>query len=226
MNRRSYNRIASAWDQARCSLSGRERDCLNTFTDGLPAGTAILDLGCGTGRPMAAELLQRGHHVTGVDQAGDLLALARSRFPQATWIESRIETFTTSQRFGGILCWDALFHISRVLQPALLARMARMLQDGGRLMLTIGGSDHPAFTDTMFGETFFYDSLPPGEVTTLLGDLNFALPVAEFLNLPTDGRDKGRFAIVAQRKAPAAPADELQVKSPHQPIGQGSVQRP
>ncbi len=41
----------------------------------LPAQAKILDLGCGSGRPIAAYLLQHGHQLTGVDSvrqhAGD-----------------------------------------------------------------------------------------------------------------------------------------------------------
>ena len=65
-------------------------------------------------------------------------------------------------------------------------------------MVTVGGSDHPAFTDTMFGEEFYYDSYPPEKVLAALRRLGFEPLVSEFMNEPTSGRDKGRYAIVAQ----------------------------
>ncbi len=167
MNRDAYNRIAASWDAARTSFYGRERDYLEAFLTGLPPGSRVLELGCGTGRPMAEHILSRGHKVTGVDQAAKLLDLASARLPEGTWIESRIEDFQSAEQFAGIICWDALFHVERTRHDELLARMARVLADGGRLMLTVGGSDHPAFTDTMFGETFFYDSYPPDAVLRL-----------------------------------------------------------
>jgi hypothetical protein len=66
-------------------------------------------------------------------------------------------------------------------------------------MLTVGGSAHPAFTDTMFGETFSYDSHPPHEAVAMLMRLGLEAEIAEFMNLPTGGRDKGRFAVVCRR---------------------------
>lgn len=75
--------------------------------------------------------------------------------------------------------------------------MRSALPRGGRFALTVGGSAQPAFTDTMLGRTFFYDSHPPDAATALLVAAGFAVVHAEFLNLPTGGRDKGRYAIVA-----------------------------
>ncbi|MBK6316972.1 MAG: class I SAM-dependent methyltransferase [Blastocatellia bacterium] len=198
MNRDSYNAIAEAWDDARSKFSGREREYLEQFLDGLPVPSSLLDLGCGTGRPIAEYLLERGNRVTGVDQSREMLAIARARLPSGTWIEQRIEEFDSAERFDGIVCWDALFHIERSLHETLIRRMARMLVEGGRLILTFGGSDHPAFTDTMFGETFFYDSHPPEVELNLLRAAGFEFLISEFTNVPTGGRDKGRYAVVGQ----------------------------
>ncbi len=197
MNKKSYNAIAQEWDAARTKLHGRERALFDTFLTGLETPSHILDLGCGTGRPIAEYLLNQGHTLTGVDQAENLLDIARKRYPQARWIESTIEDFDNSERYAGIVCWDALFHIERGLHESLLGKMARLLQPRGRLALTVGGSAHPAFTDTMFGQPFFYDSYPPEEFEALLKQQGFTLVAAEFLNLPTSGRDKGRYAIIA-----------------------------
>jgi SAM-dependent methyltransferase len=75
MNREGYNAIAPAWDAARVAFYGHEREYPDALLDGLPVGSDVLDLGCGTGRPLAEYLLARGHRVTGVDQAEALLAL-------------------------------------------------------------------------------------------------------------------------------------------------------
>jgi SAM-dependent methyltransferase len=200
MNKQSYNRIASEWDQARVAFYGREREYVDALLEGVPQRSSILDLGCGTGRPIAEYLLARGHRVTGVDQAAQLLASARARFPEATWIESRLEDYTIPDGYAAIVCWDTLFHLERSVHAQLLARMARSLAPGGRMMITVGGSEHPAFTDTMFGETFFYDSHSPDRVIAILGELGFEPVIAEFMNEPTSGRDKGRYAIVGERR--------------------------
>ena len=197
MNRDAYNAIVEAWDVARTALNGRERRYLDAFLDGLTPDSHILDLGCGTGRPVAEAVLARGHRVTGVDQAENLLLRARARFPQASWVESRIQDFDSPARFAGIICWDALFHIDRAEHAAVFERVSKLLLPGGRFMLTVGGSEHPAFTDTMFGREFFYDSHPPEKALELLVARGFLPLLADFIDEPTGGRDKGRYAIVA-----------------------------
>lgn len=71
------------------------------------------------------------------------------------------------------------------------------------LALTAGGSEHPAFTDTMFDQTFFYDSNPQHRLVALLQGLGFPIDAAEFLSTPTDGHGKGRYAVVASLPASA-----------------------
>lgn len=201
INRESYDSVAREWDAARASFHGSERRYLDAMLEGLAAPARILDLGCGTGRPMAEHVLSRGHLVTGVDQSEQLLAIARARFPEGEWIHARIEDFPvdvdSNGAFGGAIVWDSLFHIERERHASILANVHRALAPGARLMLTAGGSAHPAFTDTMFDREFFYDSYPPERLATLLVELGFEILVNEFMNLPTSGRDKGRIAIVA-----------------------------
>jgi len=199
LNRASYDSIAAAWDSARTTLQPREVAFLDALLEGLEPRAEVLDLGCGSGRPLAAEILARGHRVTGVDQAEALLALARRRYPDGNWILGAVESFAAAQTYRAIVCWDALFHIHRSLHALLLGRMVRMLAPGGRLMLTVGGSEHPAFTDTMFGRRFFYDSYPPGKVLEVLVANGLRPVLAEYLNLPAGGRDKGRYAVVVEK---------------------------
>ncbi|MGC3964300.1 MAG: class I SAM-dependent methyltransferase [Rhodocyclaceae bacterium] len=200
LNRESYNTIAPSWDAVRTTFFGRERDYLDTLLEGLSGNARVLDLGCGTGRPMGAYVLERGLSLTGVDQSASLLALARDRYPTGEWIESRIEDFVPDGCYDAVICWDALFHVERERHPAIFARMVDMLNAGGRLMVTVGGSEHPAFRDTMFGQTFFYDSHAPDAVLAMLDALGMETVVKEFMNLPDGGRDKGRYAIVARRR--------------------------
>lgn len=197
MNRRSYNAIAMKWDAARSSLHRHEPAFLEHLLLNLQAPARILDLGCGTGRPIAEFLLKKGFLVTGVDQAENLLALARQRFPESRWRQAEMEAFEADETYDTAIIWDSIFHVPKEHHESILAKVLHSLRPAGRLMLSVGGSDHPAFTDTMYEHTFFYDSLTPEKTISVLQELGAIIEHASFINLPTTGRDKGRFGIVA-----------------------------
>ena len=71
-----YRRYAKAWTDLRGQWL-YEKTWLDRFLGLLPAQAKILDLGCGSGRPIAAYLLQHGHQLTGVDSADSMLEMAR-----------------------------------------------------------------------------------------------------------------------------------------------------
>jgi SAM-dependent methyltransferase len=204
LNKESYNAIARVWDGARCRQSELEQRLLDKFLKDIPPHTPILDLGCGTGRPIGEYLLGKEYDLTGVDQAGDLLAIARVRFPRAKWIESDIESFRSKEAYGGIVCWDALFHIQRHAHVRIFRTMAQLLNPGGRLLFTVGGSGpnefndaSEGFTDTMYGRRFYYDSYAPDLTVRLLKREGFETLVSEFIEGPTPGKDKGRYVVLA-----------------------------
>src|SRR5688572_520060 len=96
-----YERHSAAFDR----LRGRElieRAWLDRFRALLPPAGSVLDLGCGSGEPVARYLVQCGHPVTGVDSAPSLIALAASRFPDQAWHVGDMRALDLGQRFAGL----------------------------------------------------------------------------------------------------------------------------
>lgn len=199
MNRRSYDKIAVAWSNARTKFFGREREYVDAVLAPAPIGSTILDMGCGTGRPMAEYIVSQGQHVLGVDQSEAMLEIARRQLPHERWVLSPIEEYEPEAGFQGALIWDALFHLRRTEHEPIVRKVVRALPSGGRVMLTVGGSDHAEFTDYMFGQEFYYDSNTPEETERFLQQSSCRILVAEYMNLPDGDRDKGRYAIVAEK---------------------------
>src|SRR5215212_4178979 len=74
-----YERHAHAWDRDRGRSLGLEKLWLDRFTALLPPGASILDLGCGSGEPIARHLIESGFDVSGVDASPTLISLCRTR---------------------------------------------------------------------------------------------------------------------------------------------------
>lgn len=200
MNRDAYNAIAPRWNEARHQLSADEARLLTMLTADLSAPATILDLGCGTGRPIATQFAAAGFRIIGVDQSEQMLNIARVHLPKHCWLLSTIESFTIDEPIAAAIAWDALFHIRREEHEAIFARVHGALRTGGRFAFTAGGSDHPAFTDTMFAHEFFYDSHPPADTLALIEHTGFHVLHHEYLNVPDGGRDKGRIAVVVEKR--------------------------
>ena len=102
----------------------------------LPAGSSILDLGCGHG-VIAAALIEDGFSVYGIDASPSLIAEFRRRFPGAPVVCEGAEESSFFQRtFDGIVAIGLMFLLAAEVQQKLIERLARGLNPGGRLLFT------------------------------------------------------------------------------------------
>jgi SAM-dependent methyltransferase len=166
-----YQRHAGAWDR----LRGRglfERGWLDKFSAHLPVGGAVLDLGCGGGEPIARHLTERGLWITGVDTSEPLLALARQRLPDHTWIAGDMRGLDLGRRYDGVVAWDSFFHLTADDQRRMFPVFARHLHAGGVLLFT-SGPRHGEAIGQFEGEPLYHASLAPDEYRLLLATSGF-----------------------------------------------------
>ncbi len=154
-----YERQASEYDKRR-SKALFEARWLARFTASLKPGDHVLDLGCGTGDPIARWFMAEGFAVTGVDFSEAMLALARDRWPDGDWRKADMRDFELDQQFDGIIAWNSFFHLTADEQKACIARMARHLRPGGMLMLTVGPRAGEV-SGTVGAERVYHASLSP-----------------------------------------------------------------
>jgi ubiquinone/menaquinone biosynthesis C-methylase UbiE len=122
---------ADAYDVFTVEAKNRIIDRFCALT-GLAPGAKVIDLGCGSGA-FTAVLRERGYNVAGVDIAGDLIAVAKSKFPGMEFVEGDVEDvpFPTAS-FDGVLLSGIIHHL-----PAMercIAEVGRVLKPGGRFM--------------------------------------------------------------------------------------------
>ncbi len=205
----SYDYIAEQWHSSFREQTYVERvlGYVDKILDGLPVGAKVLDLGCGTGKPIARYLVQKDFRVVGVDQSKKMLEIAQHVVPEAELIHADMVEVELAGKFAAAVAWDSIFHIERKHHSAIYRKLANSLEIGGRLLLSVGGSDVEdttsndpgveGFTSEMFGHTFFYSGYEPKVARKLLEAEGFEIEVWEV----DDPSSRGHIAAIARRVA-------------------------
>lgn len=163
---RLYERHALAYDQDRsCAL--QERAWLDRFLVDVRRGGIVLDVGCGTGEPIAGYLASLGFRIVGLDTSPAMIELCRARLPDAEFILADMRQMTLGRRFDGILAWDSFFHLGMDDQRAMFSRFASHARVGAPLMFT-SGSEQGESLGSYCGEPLYHASLSPVEYRDLL----------------------------------------------------------
>ena len=145
--RDGYDRCAPAFAAARAA---EEQPGLELLLPRLAPGSRVLDLGCGSGVPVAARLA-REHAVTGVDFSSAQLSLARANVPSARFVESDLMAVDFAPAsFDAIVSFYAIFHLPREEHGELLQRIGRWLAPGGFLLVTVTPFREAAYTEEDF----------------------------------------------------------------------------
>lgn len=168
-----YERNASQFDQDRIKTLF-ERSWLEKFEGLLSENASILDVGCGTGEPIARYFIEKGYELTGVDYAQAMIRLVKRRFPEQRWHLADMRDLDLGRKFDGLLGWHSFFHLTREEQRAVLPLFARHLTPGGVMMLTVGPEEGEC-SGHIAGEDVYHASLSPEEYQTVLDGLDFEL---------------------------------------------------
>lgn len=169
-----YERHARDWDADRNLYvsSWNDKPWHDRFIAALPSGANVLDLGCGSGSPVAKYMVGRGLHVTGVDSSPTLISLCRQRLPDHEWLVGDMRLLHLSRRFDGILAWDSLFHLTPTDQRWMFNVFARHANPSAVLMFN-SGPDYGEGAGEYRGDPLYHASLDPEEYTALLDGIGF-----------------------------------------------------
>ncbi len=141
-----YDHIAPAyWITFGFYPNEAHREFIGKFLARLGPASAILDAWCGAGR-YDAPLLEAGHTVLGIDQSARMLARAREIFPEERYPGLRyskvgLQEINFRDEFDGLICVDALEHVSPEDWPGIMTRFQKALRPRGVLYLTLEAPD-------------------------------------------------------------------------------------
>jgi SAM-dependent methyltransferase len=140
----------------------------------VPAGTDLLELGCGPG--LDAVALARGRRYTGVDLSGRMLASARRRVPEGTFVKADLVSLDLpAASFDAVVAFYVFNHVPRELLGPLLASIHAWLVPGGWLMTAFGASDNAGWTGEWLGAETFFAGFEPEVNSRLVREAGFTI---------------------------------------------------
>jgi SAM-dependent methyltransferase len=103
----------------------------------IPPGSSVIDLGCGSGFPLTAVLVDAGLEVFGLDGAPSFVAAFQRNFPGIPILCEAVQDSRLFDRsFDAALAWGLIFLLKVDEQHRLIQRFSEMLAPGGRLLFT------------------------------------------------------------------------------------------
>ncbi len=172
----TYDEAAHDYHAARSKVLS-EKPMLDRMLGVTPRNQAtrkLLDLGCGSGVPIATYLVDRGVAVTGVDGAPAMIEMFQAHLPASTAHHADMRTLDLGETFDAILAWDSFFHLAPDDQRRMFDVFARHAAPKAALMFTSGAKAGEAQGHAA-GRPVYHASLDPQEYRALLGASGFKL---------------------------------------------------
>ena len=133
---------------------------------------SVLDLGCGTGEPIAQFFINKDFKVTGVDGSKKMIALCKKRFPSEPWIVSDMRNINLNQKFDVVLAWHSFFHLDHDSQRKMFKIFESHIKPDGILAFTSGENKDEIWSDNG-GQMLYHASLSTKEYEKLLSENSF-----------------------------------------------------
>ncbi|WP_051773141.1 class I SAM-dependent methyltransferase [Saccharothrix sp. NRRL B-16314] len=114
-------------------------EAVRSLLERLPDHARVLDVGSGTGRPVAEDLAAAGHDVVGVDVSATMIDIARHQVPRARFVHADVRDWETENAGWDAVCaFFPFLQMTRDEVTTVLVKIGRWLKPGGLLaMVTV-----------------------------------------------------------------------------------------
>jgi len=149
--RRGYDALSLHYDAA-FQGETKYRRWLSDLSGELAESSRVADVGCGSGIPVARDLVKAGHHVTGIDISEVQIQRARELVPSAEFIHADATTVDfPAGSIDAVVAFYSFIHVPLDEQFLLLQRIASWLRPGGLFVATMGHREWTGTDDNWLG---------------------------------------------------------------------------
>lgn len=134
LNRKAWDNLAEIYDERSISPIS---EVFVEFTESLPKGGSVLDLGCGTGIPYTKYLADHGFNVTGVDLSNEMVKVATSNVPEASFVTMSMTDLPYENEFDGVISSFSMLLLPPELFKQAAKRTHTALKKGGYIYISL-----------------------------------------------------------------------------------------
>ncbi|KPM34298.1 hypothetical protein AK830_g12275 [Neonectria ditissima] len=190
-----YDSIGARYETAYADIPAQQAS-LEWLLAQLPDnGCTILDIGCGTGHPVATALAAPPgcHHVHGIDISGAMISAARQAVPSATFEQIDFRHFTAERgTYDAVTSYFALLvAMSQEQIRDTMRSIHGWLKPGGLLVFSTIPADVEHFEQTWLGRKAVFSSLSEEQITTLLTELGMRVEYSRVHNFKPKAAEAG-----------------------------------
>jgi SAM-dependent methyltransferase len=187
----AYDRISDRYGEAFPHKDG-QLACGDWLLARLPAGAAVLDVGCGTGLPTARQLADGGCDVTGIDISPAMLARARSNVPGARFLELDVTNLhSLPASFDAAVAFFSLLNLPRKIIPKVLGLIHAALAPGGLFSLAMVESHLDDIPIHFLGSRILVSGYLRDELRSTLRDARFSIEEEEVISYAPASTEAG-----------------------------------
>lgn len=171
--RNSWDNIGSIYDSYRDKHKMDNE--LEEIIKLLPEQAKVLDIGSGSGEPVAKFLVEKGINVTGIDISKNMVELARKNVPEATFIQMDMIILNFDDNsFEGIICVYSLWHVPKKEHAQIYKAFQRILKPNGLLVINTGIRESEGMGN-FFGEPMLWSNHHPKTTLKLVIEAGFTV---------------------------------------------------
>lgn len=193
----AYDSICDDWQKFRNSTQINK--CIVDFCDLITPNGKILDVGCGTGYPIAQYLVERNFYVTGIDVSRRMIEKAEQlQLKNANFIKSDILCFADDMLYDGVIAFDSIWHIAKDKQATVYGKIASLMNCGAYFLFTHGNRNGET-VGTMFHRQFYYSALHIDELKAIFSKVGLKIIslTENYKEVSTGERD---LLVIAQKQ--------------------------
>lgn len=201
-NPNAFEIVKSGYDQiARRYVAEREQidiwNEIKLFCSNLPTKARVLDVGCGTGIPIAQQLIENGFDVVGIDLSEEMIRVATENIPGGTFLQMNMTDLDfPAESFDGLIACYSIFHVPRKHHAAIFKSFARILKPGALMLGSVGASEWEG-VENYYGVDMFWSHFNASEYKSLITEAGFEIVFAHNVE---DGGETHHWVLARPRR--------------------------